>query len=97
MQTASLASITAPLLAMTTATKAIITVATVVVIIVPFMLHRPLVALPKIQNTQMMAQPSSSEANVAKDETGAEERHYRPAPVTCQVRQAVDGFTTSRR
>ena len=90
MQTASLASITAPLLAMTTATKAIITVATVVVIIVPFMLHRPLVALPKIQNTQMMAQPSSSEASVAKDETGAEERHYRPAPVTCQVRQAVD-------
>jgi len=77
---------------MTTSTKTLIVIAAVVAIGMPFMLQRPPALLPRKQTAQVKAQPASSKANDEVAETGADRRHYRPAPVTGQVRQTVEAI-----
>jgi hypothetical protein len=65
---------------MTTPTKTLIAVAAVAAISIPFMLQHPPAPLPKKQTAQVKAKPASSQANDEVAETGADRRHYRPAP-----------------
>lgn len=77
---------------MTTPTKTLIVIAAVVAIGMPFMLQRPPALLPRKQTVQVKARPASSQAKDEVAETGADRRHYRPAPVSGQVRQTVEAI-----
>jgi hypothetical protein len=77
---------------MTTPTKTLIVIAAVVAIGMPFMLQRPPAPLPRKQTAQVKALPASSQAKEEVAETDADRRHYRPAPVTGQVRQTVEAI-----
>jgi hypothetical protein len=85
------AAITATLIAMTTTTKTLLAIAAVAAISVPIMLHHTATP-PKLQATQMKAQPVAQGKSVAKAESTSDTRHYRPAPVTRQVGQMVDAI-----
>lgn len=91
------ATITTTFIAMTAAAKVLLAAAAVAVISIPWVLHRSPAALPKKAKVQVMAPPASSAASSAKHGAGAEKRHYRPAPVTRQVRQTVEDILRRHR
>jgi len=70
--------------------RTLIAIAAGAVVIVPFMRQHPPVSPPRKQSVQVNASPASSNAGVNKAEVGADTWHYRPAPATRQVQQAVD-------
>lgn len=86
-------SITTTLLAMTTTAKLVFATAAVALVSIPMLIQRSPHAKPKTPRTQVKAKPVSSKTSTSKTaDAGDTRRHYRPAPVTAQTRQIVDGI-----
>ncbi|MBL9133877.1 MAG: RNA polymerase sigma factor [Verrucomicrobiaceae bacterium] len=86
------AATTSTLIAMTTTTKLLLATAAVAVISVPIALQNSPVPQPTKQVAQVEKVTVSMQDSVAKKAPEDGKRHYRPAPVSRQVRQTVEAI-----
>lgn len=86
------AATTSTLIAMTTTTKLLIATAAVAVISVPIVLQKSSVPQSTKKAAQVEKVMVSKQDSVAKKAPEDGKRHYRPAPVSRQVRQTVEAI-----
>lgn len=99
--TTTTAALPSSLLAMTTTTKLLLTTVAVAAISVPVALHR----VPSTTAEKRSSAPAASRADSAEQVAAAKPapvsadgpRHYRPAPVSPQVQQKVEGIIRRHR
>lgn len=86
------ATITTTLIAMTTTSKLIIAAAAIATIIVPMAIQKMSTPPPKQQAAQAKSVPILKQTGSAKNDGDDQPRHYRPAPVTREVRVKADNL-----